>query len=99
LLSVDIVAVPLLIIGQDRRVPGPTSMSTEALQPGELGEGGAKAGVAVGAVGRDGAPGDPLTEAADGEALVEGQARKIEVDATTDSYQQGDFETRSKACC
>lgn len=54
----------------------------EVLQPGKLGEGGPEAHAAAGTVGREGAPGCPLDEAVDGEALGEGLSGEEEMDET-----------------
>lgn len=76
----------MLVVDEDGGVVpvgGTTTASPlllEILQPGELGKGGSKAHVAVGAVGREDAPGCPLDEAVDGEAVGKGLGRESEVD-------------------
>ena len=73
-----VVPVAVLVVGEDGGVA--CAAAPQVAEPGELGQGGAQAGVAVGAVGRDGAPGDPLGEAVEGEAVGDGLAGEVEVD-------------------
>lgn len=79
LFALFLVAVAMLLVHEQSRII--VASSPDALHPGQLGERRAEAVVAVGAVRRESAPGEPLNEAVDSEAGVERLQGEEQMDA------------------